>query len=228
MYYTLSMKPSLKVLIVEDDIQLSTAMMEFFTLKYFESIVSVTTGLKAIHHIDTDTFDLYILDINIPEVNGLELLEYIRKVDIKTPIIIITASLEIENFTRAFDNGCNEYIKKPFHLKELDVRVDNLLNKQQAKTVMITHDLHYDLTKEEFIYRHAPIPLRYKEKRLSTLLVNNLNTYISFEHIYDYVWEGEIKENYPLRQLIAELRRKLPPDTIKSKMKVGYMIASLH
>ena len=222
------MKPSLKVLIVEDDIQLSTAIMEFFTLKYFDSIVSVTTGLKAIHHIDTDTFDLYILDINIPEVNGLELLEYIRKVDIKTPIIMITASLEIENFTHAFDNGCNEYIKKPFHLKELDVRVDNLLNKQQAKTVMITHELHYDDMKEEFIYRHSPIPLRYKEKRLSTLLVNNLNTYISFEHIYDYVWEGEIKESYPLRQLIAELRRKLPPDTIKSKIKVGYMIASLH
>jgi len=220
------MNPSLKVLIVEDDIQLNMAITEFFTIKYFESI-SVTNGLQALHHIDAQTFDLYILDINIPEINGLELLQYIRKVDIKTPVIIITASLEIANISHAFDNGCSEYIKKPFHLKELDIRINNLLNKKTTKTVALTPELYYDLENEEFIYNHTNIPLRYKEKRLATLLLNNINKYITFEHIYDYVWEGEIKESYPLRQLIAELRKKLPIDIIKSKIKVGYMIEAL-
>lgn len=218
------MKSTQSVLIVEDDIQLNTAITEFFSLKYFETIVSVTTGMKAIHYIDSQRFDLYVLDINVPEMNGHELLEYIRKIDITAPVIMITASLEIENFTRAFENGCNEYIKKPFHLKELDVRVDNLLKVEPEKTIDITSALLYDCNNEEFIYNHTPIPLRYKEKRLSTLLANNLGKYVSFERIYDYVWEGEIKESYPLRQLVAELRRKLPLDIIKSKTKVGYIM----
>lgn len=221
------MKTSLKVLIVEDNMQLNMALIEFFSLKYFDSIVSVTTGMKAIHHIDTNIFDLYLLDINIPEINGLELLEYIRKKDITTPIIMITASLEIENFTFAFEKGCNEYIKKPFHLKELDVRVDNLLNKKQPKRVNIAYQLQYDLLHESFIYKNKTIHLRYKEKRLSNLLIKNLNTYVNVDVIHDYVWEGEIRESYPLRQLIAELRKKLPFNIIKSQMKVGYMIASL-
>lgn len=83
----------MKVLIIEDDIQLNTAITEFFSLKNFDN-VSVTDGLQAIQQIEYQTFDLYIIDINIPEVNGLDLLQYIRKTDIHTPIIIVTASLK--------------------------------------------------------------------------------------------------------------------------------------
>ncbi len=121
-----------KVLIVEDDIHLNTAITEFFNLKSFKCI-SVTDGLMAMQLIESHTFDLYVIDINIPEVSGLDLLKYIRKTDLYTPTIIITASLEIENFTMAFENGCSEYIKKPFHIKELDIRVNNLLSIPQKK-----------------------------------------------------------------------------------------------
>jgi len=213
----------MQVLIIEDDTQLNRTLNEFFMLKSFKTRC-VKDGLEAIDHIDTYTFDLYVIDINIPEVNGLELVKYIRAKDLHTPIIIITASLEIEYFSTAFDNGCNEYIKKPFHLKELDIRVNNLLSLQEATTLSLTDDLTYDFHTEEFVYQSSAITLRYKEKRFCTLLLKNIDTYVTSDAIHDYVWEGEIKENYPLRQLIAELRKKLPLNLIHSKAKVGYMM----
>ncbi|MCW8821060.1 MAG: response regulator, partial [Sulfurovum sp.] len=106
----------MKVLIIEDNVQLNIAITEFCKIKTFDT-VSVKDGLNAIEQIDSEHFDLYIIDINIPDINGLDLLKHIRKTDLDTPIIIITASLEIQNFATAFENGCSEYIKKPFHLK---------------------------------------------------------------------------------------------------------------
>ena len=213
----------MKVLIVEDDQQLNTAIAEFFSLKNFDTI-SVTDGLKAIQEIDSQIFDLYIIDINIPEVNGLEILQYIRKTDLYTPIIIITASLEIENISYAYDNGCSEYIKKPFHLKELDIRVNNLLSIQNRDRIIITDELYYDLNNEEFLYKQNTITLTFKEKRICTLMIKNINTYVSYEKFYDYVWEGTNKEYFPLRQLVSKIRKKLPHNIIKSKNKLGYII----
>lgn len=213
----------MKVLIIEDDIQLNIAISEFFKIKTFD-IVSVTDGLKAIDQIESEHFDLYIIDINIPRINGLDLLKHIRKTDLNTPIIIITASLEIENFSTAFDNGCNEYIKKPFHLKELDIRINNLLSLNKPATISVRDELNYDLNTEEFFYKNKPISLRYKEKRFCAIMIKHVNTIVSNEMIHDYVWEGEIKETYPLRQLLGELRKKLPFDIIQTKIREGYII----
>lgn len=213
----------MRVLIIEDDVQLNIAISEFFKIKTFDTM-SVKDGLNAIDQIDSEHFDLYIIDINIPDINGLDLLKHIRKTDFNTPIIIITASLEIQNFSTAFENGCSEYIKKPFHLKELDIRVNNLLTLRNPVTLHIRDELHYDLNTEVFVYQNKPINLRYKEKRFCTLVMKHANSVVSNEIIYDYVWEGEIKETYPLRQLIGELRKKLPFDIIQTKIKEGYMI----
>jgi DNA-binding response OmpR family regulator len=213
----------MRVLIVEDDVQLNIAISEFFKLKAFE-IVSVKDGLQALEYIDTEYFDLYIIDINIPRINGLDLLKHIRKTDLNTPIIIITASLEIENFSVAFKNGCSEYIKKPFHLKELDIRINNLLALKNPVTLTLNDELTYELNKEEFYYQNKPIKLRYKEKRFCAILMKHTNTIVSNEMIYDYVWEGQIKESYPLRQLLVELRKKLPFDIIQTKIREGYMV----
>ncbi len=213
----------MKVLIIEDDVQLNIAISEFCKLKSFES-VSIKDGLLALEQIDNEHFDLYIIDINIPRINGLDLLKHIRKTDLDTPIIIITASLEIQNFSTAFENGCSEYIKKPFHLKELDVRINNLLSLNKPVIITLNDELTYDPNKEEFYVQNKPIRLRYKEKRFCAILIKHINTVVSNEMIHDYVWEGEIKETYPLRQLLVELRKKLPSDIIQTMIREGYMI----
>lgn len=213
----------MNVLIVEDDTQLNTAISEFCEIKAFD-VVSVKDGLEAIDKIENEAFGLYIVDINVPHVNGLEILKHIRKTNLDTPVIIITASLEIQNFAKAFESGCSEYIKKPFHLRELDIRIENLLSHKNPQKIFLAEDFYYEPNKEEFFYHNRHIRLRYKEKRFCAILMKHLNSIVPNSVIYDYVWEGEVKESYPLRQLLVELRKKLPFDIIQTKIREGYMI----
>lgn len=216
---------SLNVVIIEDDIQLNLVLSEYFTLKKFKTIC-IYDGMSAVEFIETSTPNkvaLYIIDINLPSYNGLEIVKFIRKTDIKTPIIIVTASLEIQNLTDAFDFGCSEYIKKPFHVKELEVRVNKLFNKN-SKIIHFSDDFYYDEDNKYFLFKKEIIDLRFKEQRLIEILLQNMNKLVPTEIIYDYVWEGEIREIYPLRQLLTDVRKKLPVDIITTKVKQGYII----
>lgn len=157
----------MKVLIVEDDTQLNIAISKYFQKNNFNT-VSVKCGLEAVKYIDNDGFDLYVIDINITNVNGLDIVSHIRNTDLKTPIIIITASLEIQNLTTAYENGCSEYIKKPFHLKELEVRVNRLIDMNtSSKIIQFENDFYYNQNTNQFFYKNQPIELRYKEKRFT-------------------------------------------------------------
>lgn len=215
----------LNIVIIEDDIQLNLVISEYFKMKNCNT-TSIYDGINAIEEIDkrsVSKVDLYVIDINLPSYGGIDILKYIRKTDIYTPIIIITASLEIQNFIDAFDFGCNEYIKKPFHIKELEIRVNKLL-KVNENNVSFNNELYYNQNTKSFYYMDNEIILRNKEKKLIEILIQNLNKVVPFEIIHDYVWEGEIRETYPIRQLLAELRKKLPLDIIKTRSKQGYII----
>ena len=216
---------SLKVVIIEDDIQLNLVLSEYFSLRNIET-TCIYDGMDAIEFIETSTTQqtgLYIVDINLPSYNGLDIVKFIRKIDIKTPIIIITASLEIQNFTDAFDFGCSEYIKKPFHIKELEIRVNKLLNKD-TKVIHFSDNFYYDEQNKSFSFEEKIIELRFKEQRLIEILLQNMDKVVPTDIIYDYVWEGEVREIYPLRQLLTDIRKKLPMDIITTKIKQGYII----
>ncbi|WP_121628372.1 response regulator transcription factor [Poseidonibacter antarcticus] len=216
---------SLNVVIIEDDIQLNLVLSEYFTMKDFKTIC-IHDGMEAIELIENICaykVNLYIIDINLPSFNGLDILKYIRKTDIHTPIIIITASLEIQNFTDAFDFGCSEYIKKPFHIKELEVRINKLMN-NDIKIIHFSDNFYYNEDNKSFLYENEIIELRFKEQRLIEILFQNANKLVPTEIIHDYVWEGEIRELYPLRQLLTDIRKKLPMDIITTKVKQGYII----
>jgi len=213
------------IVVIEDDIQLNLVISKYFMMRNC-NIISIYDGINAIEEIDENkNVDLYVIDINLPSYSGIDILKYIRKTDIETPIIIITASLEIQNFVEAFDSGCNEYIKKPFHIKELEIRVNKLL-KINENSISFCDEFSYNLKSKTLHFEEEEIVLRNKEKRLIEILIQNLNKVVPLDIICDYVWEGEIRENYPLRQLLAELRKKLPMDIIKTKSRQGYLIES--
>jgi len=214
-----------KVLIIEDDIQLNFVITEYFKMKNHETL-SIHDGIEAIDEIDkiiNSDIKLYVIDINLPSLNGLDILKYIREKDSQAPIIIITASLEIENFTKAFQYGCDEYIKKPFHIKELDIRVNNILKKNNSITEL-RKNFYYDYNTKSFFYQQTEITLRNKERRLIEILLQNINKIVPSQLIHEYVWENEDKEYYPLRQLLTDVRKKLPFDLIRTKVRQGYMI----
>jgi len=213
----------MKVLIVEDDIQLNTTIKRFLELQN-NNVESTLDGAEAILLIDSNKYDIYIIDINLPNISGLEIVKYIRQKDINTPIIIITASLEVDNFVQAYDNGCSEYIKKPFHLKELEIRMNHLLEIKKIDILTISNDITYNFEFRELKIRGKVVKLRKKVNRLLYILLKNINHTVKTEDIINYVWENEIKENYSLRQHIAELRKEfmLEKNHIVSEVGVGY------
>lgn len=199
----------MKVLLIEDDIQLNTTITNFLQLNDYE-VVSLSDGEEAIITIDEVRFDIYIIDINLPNVNGIDIVKYIRQKDTVTPIVIITASLELDNFKEAFKSGCDEYIKKPFYLEELEIRINNLISKvEENNLIHIADNIVYDMANEELSVDNKIVNLRKKEKRLLSILLKNVNRTVSTEIIQDYVWENEIKESYPLRQLMSDLKQKV-------------------
>ena len=198
----------MNILLIEDDLTLNELITDYLKLNG-NSVVSLEDGMNAIDTIDKTNFDLYIIDINIPHINGLEIVKYIRQKNISTPIIMITASMELENFKTAYKNGCDDYIKKPFYLEELEIRIDKLLSKKSNgnSLIKISDTITYDTEYEELSVRGEVKRLRKKERLLLNILLKNINKLVSNEIIENYVWENEIKELYPLRQLVNDLRK---------------------
>ena len=214
----------MKILIIEDDIQLNSTITNFLRYKGCQT-TSVEDGEEALEYIDKNIYDLYIVDINIPKVSGLEVLKYIRQKDLITPVIIITASLELENLKTAYKNGCNEYIKKPFYLEELEIKIDKIcVGNYKNEIINISDNISYDTSLEELIINGEIKRLRKKEKRLLTILLQNINKTVPTQTLENYIWENEIKESYPLRQLVNDLRKYFDNDEkfIFSEIGVGY------
>lgn len=197
----------MKILLLEDDSILNETITDYLKLKG-NDVIDLEDGADAINVIDKSNFDLYIIDINIPHINGLEIVKYIRNKDIDTPIIMITASMELESFKFAYKNGCDDYIKKPFYLEELNIRIGKLIRKLKDKNalIQISDTVTYDLEYEELSVNGVVKRLRKKEKRLLNLFLKNINKILTTEKIENYVWENEIKDSYNVRQLVSDLR----------------------
>ncbi len=121
----------MKILLLEDDIMLNKAIKQYLETTG-HAIVSTITGNSCIKKLDEEIFDLLIFDINVPDIDGLTILENLHKQKRMVPTIFISALIDIEDITRAFDIGCHDYLKKPFHLKELTLRIDKILKTRQV------------------------------------------------------------------------------------------------
>ena len=215
----------MKILLVEDDYQLAKAIETFLKIKKYD-VRSVDDGEIAIDCIDNETYDLYIVDINLPKLSGIDITKYIRQKDKKSAIVIITASIEVENFLQAYENGCDEYLKKPFHLKELEVIINKVTKVSNQEIIILNKEITYNQDFEELIVNGTIVNFGKKEKRLLSLLMKNRNHFVTKEKIVDFVWENEIREKYPLRQLMSELRNKFPQakEYIITQVGIGYKI----
>ena len=215
----------MNILIIEDDLTLNELITDYLKLND-NVVVSLEDGINATGIIDKRIFDLYIIDIDIPHISGLEIVKYIRQKDISTPIIMITASMELENFKTAYQNGCDDYIKKPFYLEELEIRINKLLSKKlnDCSIIKISDNITYNTEYEELVVNKEIKRLRKKEKRLLCLFLQNINKTVSNEVIENYVWENGIKEFHPVRQLVNDLKKHFDNGEkfIFSERGVGY------
>ncbi len=214
-----------RLLLVEDDRDLAETLVELLELEGFD-VRWVGDGGEALDATLMHSYDLLLLDVNIPFVNGFELLQGLRESGDETPAIFITAMSDIASLSQGFEVGADDYIKKPFDFDELIVRIYSLIRKRlKIKNNIITAgSFHFHIDTNELYNDKSFIPLTPVERKLTALLFKQMNTTLSKETILLELSEGEEASEGALRVHINKLRKTgLPIQTIKG---IGYRLAS--
>jgi DNA-binding response OmpR family regulator len=215
-----------KLLLLEDDIALNETIVDYFESLGYD-IVSVYDGYSAENSIYENNFDLLLLDVNVPDINGFEILQNIREQNITTPAIFITSLNSMDDLESGYESGCDDYIRKPFALKELKLRVETILKREffhnSDSKIKIDKNIFYDTTNDILTIDEKPIRLNNKDGKLLKLFLKNKEHLITHETIYDALWEydEEISDS-ALRTYIKNLRKYLGKDKIVSIKKLGY------
>lgn len=218
-----------KILLLEDDVNLNETIEEFLSDEGFE-ITSVYDGKNAEETMYERSFDLFVLDVNVPSPNGFELLKSSRDRGDTTPAIYITSLNSTKDLSKGFESGCDDYIRKPFSLEELLLRINNILKRNfyhnPNERVKIDESLSYDTKADELLKDDKKLPLHNKEKLLLKLFLQHPNEQISHEVINQHLWnyEGEPSET-ALRTYIKNLRKLIGKDRIVSIKRYGYKYA---
>ena len=220
----------MRLLVVEDEYRLSELISSRLKKEKYTVDVSLD-GEEGLYNVLTDIYDLIILDIMLPKVEGIEILKNIRKNNIKAKVIMLTAKSELDDKLLGFENGADDYITKPFHIDELVARI----NVQLRKTNNITNNtieygyIKLDLKKCSLINKNTndSINIINKEFQLLEYFLNNPNQVLSKELIYDKVWgmDSDIISNN-LEAYLSFIIKKLKiidsKVNIKSVRNLGY------
>jgi len=215
----------LKIFLLEDEQMLSEAINEYL-LSSGHRVVSCYDGADALEALQKETFDLLILDINVPGIDGLELLEQLHELKIRPPAIYISALVDIEGISRAYDLGCYDYLKKPFHLKELALRIDKVM--QNCATpqnhLRLSKSYGYDASTSTLMCDNVTQPLSKRQLQIIDLLARNRGRVVDFDQFRNYVWDEEYVDNATIRAEVSRLKKSLKEDFIQNIRALGYMI----
>lgn len=223
----------MKILLLEDDFTLSKEISAFFTSKEFECVPYYDGSLLLKKYFPYE-YDLIILDINVPGLNGIEVCKGIRKIDNKTPIIMLTAFSEIEDKLSSFDSGADDYLVKPFHFEELYARVQSLLRRkevpQQIESKIVIKDLEIFEEDMKVFRSNEEIKLTPKEFKLILILAHTKGKVLSKQFIAEKLWDYHIETNQnTIEVYINFLRKKIDKDheikLIRTKVGYGYYLS---
>ncbi|WP_320034216.1 response regulator transcription factor [Halarcobacter sp.] len=219
-----------RLLLLEDDLTLSETVIDYFEEQGFE-VKAVYDGEEAQEIIYEEKFDIFLLDVNVPLLNGFELLKKIREEGNTTPAIFITSLNSMNSLEEGFDSGCDDYIRKPFELKELLLRVQTIVKREFSKNkeakVQIDENIIFDTSSNELTKDGEVVQLNFKEQKLLKFFLQNSDELLVHDRIYDYVWDyDEQYSDNSLRTYIKNLRKVLGKDRIVSLKKLGYRFNS--
>ncbi len=213
-----------RIFLLEDDLSLNETLVDFLEEAGY-SVESQIDGLEAESILYEKKFDLILLDVNVLGINGFELLESIREFGVKTPVVFITARDSLDDIERGFKYGAEDYIKKPFSLKELQIRIKAILKRynKDSHIIQITADCYFNRDSGELVAKGDTHKLSNKEAKLLELFLLHPNEILSHEQIFNEVWDyNETPSDSSLRTYIKNLRKLLPQGSIESIKKRGY------
>jgi len=188
-------------------------------------VESFTDGQDVLDNIDS-SYDLLILDINVPTKDGFEILQELNTKKIYIPTIFISALNDIEDISKAYNLGAREYLKKPFHLEELGIKINLILKKEQNNTSHIRFSENYSYAKDTqtLYFNGEPQSLTKKQLEIIHILALNINMIVDFERFRIDIWDGENIDNPTIRAEISRLKKALKEDFIKNIRGLGYKI----
>ena len=216
---------TMNILLMEDDAVLSDILLDY--LRESWSVDYAFNSAEVFKHLESRKYDLFIFDINVTGKNGLELLEELRRFHDKTPTIFITAYTDTQYLKRAFDLGAHDYIRKPFELEELGMRIQNtkkLFNIKTDKNIEITPEIIFSPTKKEIIQNNKKTSLGSKDTLLLSYFLNNPSRLISSDELIQNIWSFDsIPSDATLRSHIRTLRELIGKEKIKTIRGEGYL-----
>lgn len=213
----------MKILVLEDDKFICEQIKTYFELN--DHIVDIFyDGEALLDNARVDLYDIFLFDINTPKKNGLETLKVIRDDNITTPAIFLTALSDIEFVKQGYKVGCNDYVRKPFNLEEVELRIFQLIQNNNKSLVKIDNFYSFDLKKLDLYFKDQIVELNKQEKFLLEILVKNIGNIVEPNIIKDYIWKEQSVCDNTLRTKIKKLRSKLQNNFIKNIRNSGYKI----
>lgn len=215
----------MKILLLEDEVMLNESICEYLESEGHQ-IESFFNGLDALSAIKENSYDLLILDITVPGLDGLSFLEKIHDLKIHVPVVYISALVDIEDISRAYDLGCYDYLKKPFHLKELSLRVDRIKLSSDMPRIhlRLSKNYSYDQEHSTLLFSNEPQVLTKRQSQIIDLLSRNRGMVVDFEQFQTYVWSEQMVDNATIRAEINRLKKSLKEDFIINVRGMGYMV----
>ncbi len=219
-----------KLLLLEDDLNLNETLTEFLEESGY-AVTSVYSGSDAQDALYESPFDLLILDVNVPSPNGFELLQHARSEGVTTPAIYLTSRNGIEDLKEGYESGCDDYLRKPFEMQELRLRIDTLIQRNffhnPSQKLQLCEHISYDTASDTLYHDEREIPLHAKEKRLLKLFLMHPDEQLTHEAISDHLWDyDEMPSDQSLRTYIKNLRKILGKDRIVSIKRYGYKFST--
>ena len=215
----------MKILLLEDDTILNEIIEEHLLELHYD-VVSIMDGSEAEEVIYDENFDLLLFDVNVPNINGFDLLRNLRKNNINIPTIFITSRDTSDDVKTGFNAGADDYIKKPFELSELVLRIENIKRLRQIDSfgqIQISNDVFYDYNRKVIINTNGEFNLSKTEAKLLEYFIKSKNKTISIEEISINNWVyDEMPEATTIRTYIKNLRKKLDSDAISTLKGIGY------
>jgi len=215
----------MKILLLEDEVMLNESICEYLEADG-HSVESYFDGLEAYASIQENSYELFILDINVPGIDGLSFLEKLHSLKIHVPTIYISALVDIEDISRAYDLGCNDYLKKPFHLKELSLRLDRikLASDIPRLHLRLSKNYSYDQEHSTLLFKQKSQTLTKRQSQIIDLLARNRSMVVDFDQFSVYVWDDQVVDNATIRAEINRLKKTLHEELIINVRGMGYMI----
>lgn len=218
----------MKILLLEDDIMLNESISQYLIL-IGHFVVSVKDGNACLEKLGNEIFDLLIFDINVPIIDGLSILEKIYNEKQMIPSIIISSLIDIDNIEKAFNIGCKDYLKKPFDLKELNIRINKITNTIKSSMEDKRLSKHYSFNHKNLTlyFDNEPQIITKKQVQIIDLFAEHRGFVCSYDMLRDYVWDNDLIDNATIRTEINRLKNILKENIILNIRGIGYMVENV-